>query len=61
MVNPNIFIISFFLYVLHELQKEATFNDFVGEFFLIWFYPIGIWFVQPEINKVHETSYVVEQ
>ncbi|MCC6370840.1 MAG: hypothetical protein IT236_07545, partial [Bacteroidia bacterium] len=25
-----------------ELQHETGFSDFAGEFFLIWFYPIGI-------------------
>lgn len=37
-----------------ELQREATFSDFAGEFFLIWFYPIGIWIVQPKINRMIE-------
>ena len=37
-----------------ELQREVSFSDFVGEFFLIWFYPIGIWFIQPKINKMIE-------
>ena len=35
-----------------ELQREVNFSDFAGEFFLIWFYPIGIWIVQPKINKM---------
>lgn len=35
-----------------ELQKEVTFSDCMGEFFLIWFFPIGIWFLQPKINKM---------
>jgi hypothetical protein len=35
-----------------ELQREVTFSDFAGEFFMIWFYPIGIWIVQPKINKM---------
>jgi hypothetical protein len=35
-----------------ELQRKTTFSDFAGEFFLIWFYPIGIWIVQPKINKM---------
>jgi len=35
-----------------ELQKEVQFSDFAGEFFLIWFYPIGIWLIQPRINKL---------
>jgi hypothetical protein len=37
-----------------ELQREVTFSDFAGEFFLIWFYPIGIWIIQPKINKMVE-------
>jgi hypothetical protein len=37
-----------------ELQREATFSDFAGEFFLIWFYPVGVWIVQPKINKMAE-------
>ncbi|WP_339758417.1 hypothetical protein [Algoriphagus aquimarinus] len=37
-----------------ELQREVSFADFAGEFFMIWFYPIGIWMVQPKINKMIE-------
>lgn len=37
-----------------ELQREASFSDFAGEFFMIWFYPIGIWIIQPRINKMIE-------
>lgn len=37
-----------------ELQREVSFSDFVGEFFLLWFFPIGIWFLQPKINKMME-------
>ncbi|WP_339865898.1 hypothetical protein [uncultured Algoriphagus sp.] len=37
-----------------ELQREVDFSDFAGEFFMIWFYPIGIWMVQPRINKMIE-------
>lgn len=35
-----------------ELQREVTFSDFAGEFFMIWFFPIGIWIIQPKINKM---------
>ncbi|MCG8385551.1 MAG: hypothetical protein MJA30_08430 [Cytophagales bacterium] len=37
-----------------ELQRKVTFSDFAGEFFMIWFYPIGIWVIQPRINKMVE-------
>lgn len=35
-----------------ELQREVTFNDFAAEFFLIWFNVIGIWILQPRLNKI---------
>jgi hypothetical protein len=38
-----------------ELQRSATFGEYIGEFFLIWFFPIiGIWILQPRINKLFE-------
>lgn len=39
-----------------ELQRETTFSDFAGEFFMIWFYPIGIWIIQPKVNKMAESG-----
>ena len=35
-----------------ELKRKVTFSDFVSEFFLIWFFPIGIWVLQPRINQL---------
>ncbi|WP_191858943.1 hypothetical protein [Hanstruepera ponticola] len=35
-----------------ELERNVTFSDFIGEFFMIWFFPIGIWFIQPRLNKI---------
>ena len=37
-----------------EFEKKVTFADFAGEFFLLWFSPIGIWILQPKINKFAE-------
>jgi len=37
-----------------ELGRHARFNDYVGEFFLIWFSIIGVWILQPRINKLTE-------
>jgi len=37
-----------------ELQREVIFSDFAGEFFLFWFFPIGVWIIQPKINKIME-------
>jgi hypothetical protein len=35
-----------------ELRRAVTFSDYGAVFFLLWFYPIGIWFVQPRINAM---------
>ena len=35
-----------------ELQREAHFSDYIGDFFLFWFFPVGIWFLQPRINRI---------
>ena len=35
-----------------ELQRPALLGDYVGEFFLFWFFPVGVWFLQPRINKL---------
>ncbi|HEY5750880.1 MAG TPA: hypothetical protein VIU12_32680 [Chryseolinea sp.] len=59
----SIFCIFYSLYFVAktfktvELQRETTFSDFVGEFFMIWFYPIGIWVIQPMVNKLAERDH----
>ncbi|MEM7163331.1 MAG: hypothetical protein AAF487_12925 [Bacteroidota bacterium] len=32
--------------------KDATFGDYIGEFFALWFSFVGIWIMQPKINKL---------
>ncbi|WP_341220633.1 hypothetical protein [Polaribacter atrinae] len=39
-----------------ELQKEVRFSEFAGEFFMLWFYFIGIWIIQPKINKMTDNE-----
>lgn len=38
-----------------ELKRECSFGDFAGEFFMLWFFPVGVWILQPRINKLFET------
>jgi uncharacterized membrane protein len=35
-----------------ELKRKASFSEYAGEFFLIWFSIIGYWILQPRINKL---------
>lgn len=42
-----------------ELNREVEFADYAGEFFLIWFYIIGIWILQPKINRIYSKEIIV--
>ncbi len=44
-----------------ELQKKVRFGDFAGEFFLLWFYIIGIWIIQPKINRLVDYKNITQQ
>ncbi len=54
----SMFCILYLLYFVSktikttELKRNVTFSEFAGEFFMIWFFPIGIWFIQPRLNKI---------
>ena len=37
--------------VIAETQKIHGFDKYIGTFFMLWFFPIGIWFVQPRLNR----------
>jgi hypothetical protein len=39
--------------VLAESGKPASFYDYAGAFFLLWFFPIGVWFIQPRVNRLY--------
>lgn len=62
-VPLHLFSLACILYVIYfcaksiksiEENRVVTFSDCVGEFFLILFFPIGIWFIQPRINTIVE-------
>jgi hypothetical protein len=35
-----------------EKQIPVTFAQYLGLFFLLWFFPVGVWFIQPKINRL---------
>jgi len=35
-----------------EMKMEAHFSDYIGDFMLLWVFPIGVWFIQPRINAI---------
>ncbi len=36
------------------LQKEVKFKECIGIFFLLYFSMVGVWILQPKINKLYE-------
>ena len=39
-----------------ELQKKVKFEEYAGDFFCVWFQIIGIWIIQPKINKIYDNE-----
>jgi hypothetical protein len=35
-----------------ERNARVPVSEYVGEFFLLWFYPVGIWLLQPRVNRL---------
>jgi hypothetical protein len=38
-----------------ELQREATMTSSAGEFILVWLFPIGVWIIQPRVNRLFDS------
>ena len=38
--------------VAAETNRRPSSSEWAGPFFLLWFFPIGIWFIQPRLNKL---------
>ncbi|MFK7970544.1 MAG: hypothetical protein AB8F95_09260 [Bacteroidia bacterium] len=39
-----------------ELKRKVDLSDFVLEFMLFWFYPVGVWFIQPKVNTLAKSE-----
>jgi hypothetical protein len=39
-----------------ETNKKVGFSDCIGDMFLLFAFPIGVWFTQPRINKLFMNS-----
>jgi len=35
-----------------EQNKDVTFFSYSGPFFLLWLFPVGVWFIQPKVNQL---------
>jgi hypothetical protein len=49
----NQYFVSNSLVVAETGKPTTSFFDYAGPFFLLWFFPVGIWFIQPRINRLY--------
>jgi len=40
-------------FLLAERRTSVTFSSYAGIFVLCWFFPIGVWIIQPRINRLY--------
>ena len=50
----NFYVLGFAAQVLESAiqGKKVSFNESLKVFFALWFFPIGIWYIQPLIKRV---------
>lgn len=39
-----------------ERKSPVALSEYLGDFFLLWFYPVGIWVLQPRVNHLFATT-----
>lgn len=39
-----------------QQNEDVSFFSYSGPFFLFWFFPIGVWFIQPKVNQLLGTK-----
>jgi hypothetical protein len=61
----GLFLFTSYIYLLLRIakhlskmknQKKLGFDDYIGNFIKLFFFPIGIWSIQPKINKLYEEN-----
>ncbi len=57
-----IFYILFFVsrgLVITEEKKQLSIDRYIGTFILLWFFPIGVWFIHPRFRKIVKSKHVI--
>lgn len=45
------------IFVTVKFGRTVSWTDVIIVFLLLWFYPIGIWIIQPQINKMFKNPF----
>ena len=51
--SHNLYFVSNNLVVAETGKPTGSFLDYAGPFFLLWLALIGVWFIQPRINRLY--------
>jgi hypothetical protein len=57
-IAANIYCVYFVsrILVMAELERKVTFSDYIGTFIHIYVFFIGVWWLQPRINRLHQLN-----
>lgn len=57
-IAANIYCVYFAarILVMAELERKVTFSDYIGTFIHIYVFFIGVWWLQPRINRLHQLN-----
>jgi hypothetical protein len=44
-----------------ETRKPAGFAESIREFFMLFFYPVGVWWIQPRMNEIFDAENFVDR
>ncbi len=47
--------------VMAEAKEAVSFSDYAGECFLLCFFPVGIWIIQPRVNQLFANRNIGER
>jgi hypothetical protein len=43
-------------FTTYQHGRDVSFLEYSGPFFLFWFSPIGVWFLQPKVNQLPDRN-----
>jgi len=46
---------------LAERSRQVTFSEYQAYILGLWFFPVGIWFIQPRINRLYTSQFTEDK
>jgi hypothetical protein len=57
-IAANIYTVYFVarILVMAEKERKVTFSDYIGTFILVAIFILGVWWLQPRVNRLHHLN-----